>query len=393
VVANKLAAACVGTLSIEGNTTSILSLADDKHDKSAATKELNPLGASPYPGTGPLFVLVTYAHARWDLYISLEFHSMIRTLLDVYRWQWYGLRAGPDAYKESGGGWAQVEREMVATFGRRPDVVYFLEEYELTLQLDRAVPGSSIRDSLARGCTKVYQYTDDLHWFTEEQKTTKLTAMQRADRVMSTYAPVFEQVTGLALGSRVMHVPHAASPHFLLPLNTRPVNRILLAGSTAPEWYPYRALVKDKIAKGDIRFVELPHPGYSFENGGRDKIGLGFGLELNRYRACITDGSRLNYTVAKIFEIPATGCLLVLNVEMMPFVAQLGFQPFVHYVPYDRDTLDDVADFVLDPDNRDDIDSVRARGQALVWSRHTMGHRMATLHAYATFDTATCADE
>lgn len=87
--------------------------------------------------------------------------------------------------------------------------------------------------------------------------------------------------------------------------------------------------------------------------------------------------------MAKVFEIPAAGCLLLLNAEMVPIVARLGFMPLVHYVPYTASTLDSVVNAVLDPVNADAVDTVRRQGQALVWARHTVSHRAAVLHAAA----------
>jgi hypothetical protein len=87
-----------------------------------------------------------------------------------------------------------------------------------------------------------------------------------------------------------------------------------------------------------------------------------------------------------MMEIPATGSLLLLNSEMTAYVReQLGMLPYVHYLPYTRDTLDAVVDAVLDADNRPAIDAIRRQGQQLVWARHMVHHRANTLHTWATY--------
>lgn len=85
----------------------------------------------------------------------------------------------------------------------------------------------------------------------------------------------------------------------------------------------------------------------------------------------------------QIFEIPATGALLLLNAEMAPVVRALGFQPGVHYVAYTRETLEAVAAAVLDPVNRPAIDAIRTAGQELVRARHTVLTRSAAIDALA----------
>lgn len=48
-----------------------------------------------------------------------------------------------------------------------------------------------------------------------------------------------------------------------------------------------------------------------------------------------------------MFEIPASGCLLLINAEMAPLLQRLGFLPLQHYLPYTNATLGRIADCVL----------------------------------------------
>ena len=142
--------------------------------------------------------------------------------------------------------------------------------------------------------------------------------------------------------------------------------------------------------KNDTRFVELKHPGYSKEDWkkssqeGHGRVGVDFAAHLQGHLACITDGLILNYTVAKMFEIPSTGCLLLVNSEMVPYLKDLGYRAWAHYIPYTEQSLDNIVDVVLDPNNRKQINKIRAQGQALVWSRHLTSHRAQALHTIAT---------
>lgn len=85
----------------------------------------------------------------------------------------------------------------------------------------------------------------------------------------------------------------------------------------------------------------------------------------------------------QIFEIPATGTLLLLNAGMSDIIRPLGFVPHVHYVPYTADDVDAVADAVLDPANRAAMDAIRRQGQELVLARHTSTHRAAEIDVLA----------
>jgi len=129
----------------------------------------------------------------------------------------------------------------------------------------------------------------------------------------------------------------------------------------------------------------LDHPGYaSFRDN--PFIGRGFALQLNRYAACMTDGLQLNYTVAKILEMPAAGCLLLINGEMTPLLARLGFFDSVHFLSYNNaSTLIDVVKRVLDPRNARIMHAMRQRAQALVLRRHVVTHRAAEMHSTVLF--------
>lgn len=163
--------------------------------------------------------------------------------------------------------------------------------------------------------------------------------------------------------------------------DVEPAKRRSIDRATSKEWYPYRHLVERWIAgKRDPRFVLLGHPGYSRFNGS-SVTGRGYASQLNRYAACVTDGLHLNYTIAKVFEMSAAGCLLLINVEMRPVLSRLGFFETVHFLTYqDASTLSDIVGLVLDPRNTQRLDDMRRRAQRIVLRRHIVTHRIAELH-------------
>ena len=81
------------------------------------------------------------------------------------------------------------------------------------------------------------------------------------------------------------------------------------------------------------------------------------------------------YTVAKFFEIPATGSLLLADASVSDPLLKLGFVEYQHYVPVHADRIQAAIEFALDPANRATVDGIRRAGQDLVLARHTTRHR------------------
>lgn len=315
----------------------------------------------------PRFVMLGDQEA-WGGYVSKEFHEFFRVLKSAYNW----------GYIE-GGSWTEVADNLAAT-GTVPAVLLLVERWDIVSWGQRDA-------RIVQGGTLVWMFADDLHWLSEEQRENKEALIRSGivDTFVGCYMDLLDNMFPGARKIPRVHLPHAASAHFLLPLNPSPAPQVLLAGAAGLPWYPYRALVAEKIANGDARFVQLGHPGYSPEELAAQgaRVGTTFADILHGYLAAITDGSILNYTVAKVFEIPATGALLLVNQELSPHLAQLGMYAGVHFFEYSRDTLDGVVDWVLDAAHRPAVDKVRAQGQAIVWARHTVYHRAASLDAAA----------
>jgi hypothetical protein len=113
-------------------------------------------------------------------------------------------------------------------------------------------------------------------------------------------------------------------------------------------------------------------------------VGRAFAKQLNRYSACVIDGLHLGYLVAKVFELPAAGCLLLAPSDLVPWLARLGFHDTVHYLAYqDLSALDKLTKWVLDDENTPRTDAIRRRALYLVWRRHLVAHRAPLLDALA----------
>jgi spore maturation protein CgeB len=145
----------------------------------------------------------------------------------------------------------------------------------------------------------------------------------------------------------------------------------------------------------NARISVLVHPGYGGGGNGGGNVGassttkphLGrrFAFHLNKYVACVTDGLHLNYVIAKVFELPAAGCLLLINADLKAPLARLGMFDGAHYLSYkDATELSWLVKYWLfDPENKPTIMRIKRRAQQVVYRQHTVEHRTAALDALA----------
>jgi len=96
-------------------------------------------------------------------------------------------------------------------------------------------------------------------------------------------------------------------------------------------------------------------------------------------QAAFTDALTFHYVVAKYFEIPATGALLVADGAVREPLDQLGLIAHEHYLPVDAGNLEEVIESLFDPARSQDLDAIRQRGQELVLTAHKTSDRAARI--------------
>jgi hypothetical protein len=123
--------------------------------------------------------------------------------------------------------------------------------------------------------------------------------------------------------------------------------------------------------------AQLDHPGYQrpYDYDENEEVGRGYAENINRHRAAFTDSLIYKYVVAKYFEIPATGALLLADDAVRRPLGDLGFIEHEHYLPVSKETLEERVRYVLDERNHEELDAVRSRGQELVRARHKTSDR------------------
>jgi hypothetical protein len=216
-----------------------------------------------------------------------------------------------------------------------------------------------------------------VHWGWSEEGQRKFLCFALFDTILTPYAYVFDtfypQLSGI---KRVAWVPHSASTDFMLPYNPCPKNAILLSGCLE-YYYPFRQQMKRLHEQGSYAIAYHPHPGYgsNFDYDEDGNVGQGYAARINSYRVGFTDSTRYKYVVAKYFEIPATGALLLADDAVAGPLKELGLIEYRHYLPVSCNDLEEKVHYVLDEKNHEELDEVRKRGQKLIWERHKTSDR------------------
>jgi hypothetical protein len=312
----------------------------------------------------PLLVVYGNIPRYWGMYVVKEFDAIVRNLTGELGWESY---IPVDHDRPS---WEQLGWDLVVDFGRTPDVILFLQDFGV-LDVSRR------RDLTILNDTVVFEWVDDM-WYSDNARD----GMRGADVLFPTYEYLLDPVFHGVLARPRVWMPHSVMPAFLrLPLNATPVARVLLVGSSDPKGYPLRWLVTEKLEKGDNRFNVFKSPGWHVPNG-VDHQGE-MGEAMNGHLATIADGSSGHFLVGKCFEMPASGALMIMSDDIQGPLAAVGFLSGVHYLAYNKDTLDAVVDWVLAPANRAAVDRMRAAGREVALAVHQTHHRTAMLHAAA----------
>lgn len=303
-------------------------------------------------------------------YVSREFYHVMTDLITHFNWrhvETQKLLHAPGTMKQ----------RLLNECHELPETVLFWEAYHLVVPHSRELYGLP--------CRKVI-WVDDLHWWNPLMRTGKAVGFASCDMVISTVGYLLNKMYPEFAGSKkVVWVPHSASPDFTVPYNDNPQNAIFVSGA-ANNYYPLRDRVRALGYAGSYSIVNQDHPGYcsGFNYDQNRAVGSGYAMRMNQYRAAFTDSSIFNYVLAKYFEIPATGALLVADDAVSGPLRQIGFIENEHYVPVSEKDLEEKIAFVLDERNHDELDQIRKRGQELVWARHKTIDRARQIDAACT---------
>lgn len=206
--------------------------------------------------------------------------------------------------------------------------------------------------------------------------------IERADFIISGSKELFLN-TWPETEEKFEYLPNYFAPHeryLKLSFNTIPVMKCLLTGHTGAKVYPLRARLKAMAASSNNGLVVMKHPRWSrsrtlqsFEIAPR--LNKYYALALNEYFCSIATGSCYNYALAKYFEIPAAGSLML----AVPVQDSLdaGLTSWEHFVPINKkNALGQIKDCLENPDK---YEAIRWSGMVNARLNHSVKNRVETM--------------
>ncbi len=230
--------------------------------------------------------------------------------------------------------------------------------------------------------TKVIMYFNGSHLFSHANNEFIL-ALNRCDRVICGEYEAFEKRWPQFM-DKFIFFPSCFAPHeryASLEYNKNPVMKCLLSGCNKPKHYPVRHYLKNQVSSdsGLQELVDIMrHPRWDKEpiawSKWEIKVSMGdaYAECLNRYFCSITTSSTANYLVAKYFEIPAAGSLLLANI--IPDAEKAGLIAGKHFVPITQENIiSQIKDCLGNPGKYEEI---RKNGIEYVRENHSMNNRV-----------------
>jgi len=161
--------------------------------------------------------------------------------------------------------------------------------------------------------------------------------------------------------------------------------KCLLTGHRNPKLYPLRhKIIKSLEASAKTRrLIEaMRHPRWTRPTPLKPwevppALNDSYAKKLNHYFCSIATDSIYHYGLAKYFEIPAAGCLL-LGVRT-PDIDEAGLTPWEHYVPISE--LNALAQVEAVFENPDAFSKIRKQGCAYVRQNHSVKNRIKQLRS------------
>ena len=262
-----------------------------------------------------------------------------------------------------------------------PIVILFCEQH---IEKAAALPLAELKNM----GTKIAVTSDDTDMYNRYTEDEIISIFRNADVLVSSYAYRLRSFfSSIELPPdvtfpKVLWIPHAASPVFMqAPFNPKPIYKMFLSGATS-SYYPLRRWLRYTFAKEHKGLVKIyQHPGYASHALNQSDI---YATNVRAYVAGLSTTMINRRMVAKTFEIPATGSLLLMNLDIEPMMEAVGMINMKHYVGFDQENPDPMLYWVMNPANSAVVDRIRRTGMEFVRAHHRVVDRVAALDDYFT---------
>lgn len=228
-------------------------------------------------------------------------------------------------------------------------------------------------------CHKVLRI-DDMVSYNEDYDRLLRAFVANSDVVISPYAYLFNRFFS---HNKVVWVPYSSAIEGCenlpdLEFNDNPICKVFLSGSVAWD-RPFRQYV---MALHDEHLEKLPHPGYGgkFDDTSPAIVRTKYYDEIRRYLCCFTDAHSYRYIHLKNFEVASVGSLLLTDKLVEPEMNQLGFIDNESCIFCDQSSFLEKVYWIVDENNRVEVDKIRRAGMQLVREKHLSRHRASQIN-------------
>jgi len=238
-----------------------------------------------------------------------------------------------------------------------------------------------LSESLSLKSPKIIYLLTGAHSF-KEQMMKDLT--ERADLLLVTYYHQFS-LRFPKYKKKFAFFPLYFAPHSRyakLKLQEKPMMRCLLTGHRNPKIYPLRNWIAREITRKEYKdiFRVMRHPRWHDPSPIKKWeinacINKSYAETLNKYFCSIATDSIYHYGLAKYFEIPAAGSLL-LGVRTQD-IDKAGFVAWEHYVPISKVNIFAQVEAVLNESGC--FEKIRKDGCLFVRANHSVRNRIRQL--------------
>jgi len=213
--------------------------------------------------------------------------------------------------------------------------------------------------------TKLIMWSGDLQCYGNKNcLENKLKVFERCDVIISQTNEYFIKMYPQYVYKNEIML-HFFSPHdryTKLPFNNTPKMKCLLSGSRNKDVYDFR----EYIVCSTFKHVDYKSPIFK---------GDAYSNLLHSYFCSIATASIFNYVLAKYFEIPATGSLLLAQETQDLKIS--GLIPYKHYIPITNDDVFKKIDECIK--HPDDYNIIRKAGMEFVRRNHSVVNRVDQL--------------
>lgn len=203
----------------------------------------------------------------------------------------------------------------------------------------------------------------------------KLNVINNIDIILCTSGFEYNR-WNMPINKKTFFFPHSAA--WIIDFNHNPINKILISGRVSNIYQDRLFMYELSKTNKNLEILKCNFK-YSIDTNNPNNLNLLFGKnfynQLNKYICCFVDTAR-DYMLAKIFEICATGSLLLtMNENIKDIFSDLGFIDNHNYISCNRENIIQKIDFITNPNNIHIINNIRKNGYELVKSNHTFINR------------------